>query len=185
MTVAVEFKPENEADEATKTAEWASQGHPQASREVQLLEILNDGDMESWQLVVNIDSENIERTFRIYFFDPRAVESDQKKDFDSGEIVFGIGNRDLQKKINGYFEGAFGSSADTAVTSTITYYDAEGTVISGQDAEGNDVEIFEGSNSYTSLEAPAVSATRTFTINLQKFIGQASFETAQIIYTDE
>ena len=103
--------------------------------------------MESWQLIVNIDLENIMRTFKIYFFDPRAVESDQKKDFLSEEIVFGIGNSGLQNKINDYFEGAFGSSADTAVTSVITYYNAEGTVITCSDLECNNPLPTEGSNS--------------------------------------
>ena len=175
MTVAVEFKPENEADQATMTAEWASQSHPQASREVQLLEILNAGDMESWQLVVNVDLDNQERTFQIFFFDPRAVESDEKEDFLSGDISFKTGNSGLRDKINDYFEAAFGGTADTAVFSEITYYDAL----------GNEVETVEGSNSNTRLEGDIVSATRTFTINLKTFIGQASFETAQIIYEDD
>ena len=63
MTVAVEYKPELVEDETSMTDEWKTNHHPQASSDVHLLEIENTGELEVWSLTIDVDTDNIERSF--------------------------------------------------------------------------------------------------------------------------
>jgi hypothetical protein len=138
MTVAVEYKPELVEDEASKTEEWKTNYHPQASSDVQLLEIENTGETEKWSLTINATAENIDRSFRIYFYDPRAVDAGDKKNMLTGEIGFNTGDKDLRNAVNNYFEGIWGWSGDVEVTSILTSYDINGNEVSS--VEGNNDE---------------------------------------------
>ena len=87
----------------------------------------NTGNLEEWQLNINVSADNIGRWFRINFIDPRVHDNpEDRRDMLTGEIPSNCGNLQLRGFINDYFEGIFGNAGDTDVYSTITYYDSDG-----------------------------------------------------------